>query len=428
MTYAFIDTNLLMHFKVFEGMNWKQLLGDKDYCIMIAPTVLDEVDKHKDSSKTKLRNRAKKIFKILSGYLDGKSFNNINLAFCYEDCTIDFSSSEYSNAREDDYIIAYAKAFTTNERKVVVSNDIGMKFRAKKASLDFVMPDSSSENILSQEPTEEEKTIKELTRQLEEFQNRMAKPELRFRNDARFLSFQTFRQPNLDSVLSQYEDELRKEFPFRYKNSSLISSPLLDLVNTLNLYSDEDIDRYNDAIDPYIERMVELKRISMLHKELDKYVYELQFSILNLGNAPTGQIGLKIFFPESMRLLSKKSYVKKDFTPPDKPRLETEDNKKLREAIEGVRLQNFHYHPIYGLTQTPPENQVLESYWDVRKTISNNYFKQYNPVTHCMRLDFEIPDKLFVVADKPGTHIIKWVIIDSSNPNTINGELTIELL
>ena len=427
MTYAFIDTNLLMHFKVFEGMKWEQLLGDKDYCLMIAPTVLDEVDKHKDSSKTKLRNRAKKIFKILSGYLDGKSFNNINLAFCYEDCTIDFSSSEYSNAREDDYIIAYAKAFTTNERKVVVSNDIGMKFRAKKASLDFIMPDSSSENMLSQEPTEEEKTIKELKRQLEEFQNRIAKPVLRFRDDEESLSFQTFNQPKLETILSHYEDELHTEFPYRPKKSSSTDYPWLDLVNTFSPYSNEDIDRYNNAIDPYIEQMVSLKRRSLLHRELDKYVYEVQFSILNLGNAPTGQLGLKIFFPESLRLLSKKSYVKMDFTPPDKPRLETEDNKKMRELMEGVRLPNFHIHPIYGVTQTPPENQVLESHWDVSRTISDNYFKQFNSITHFMRVDFEMPDGLFVVADKPGTHVIKWLIVDPSNPNPINGELTIEL-
>lgn len=62
MTNAFIDTNILLHFKVFEGIKWDKFLGDKDYALVICPTVLDEIDKHKDSSKSRIKNRAKKSF------------------------------------------------------------------------------------------------------------------------------------------------------------------------------------------------------------------------------------------------------------------------------------------------------------------------------------------------------------------------------
>ena len=82
MTYAFVDTNLLLHFKVFEGINWTNLLNDKEVVLVICPTVLDEIDKHKDSAKGKVRNRAKAIYKILSDYLDGRKFNGIDLIFC----------------------------------------------------------------------------------------------------------------------------------------------------------------------------------------------------------------------------------------------------------------------------------------------------------------------------------------------------------
>lgn len=61
MTYAFLDTNMLLHYKVFEGMPWSEILGDDEYRFIICQKVFDEIDKHKDGDKTKLRNRAKKI-------------------------------------------------------------------------------------------------------------------------------------------------------------------------------------------------------------------------------------------------------------------------------------------------------------------------------------------------------------------------------
>lgn len=99
MTYAFIDTNILMHFKVFDGIDWYSFLSDRDYCLMVCPTVSDDIDKHKDSNKSKARNRAKKVFKILSDHIDGKKFGNVNLEF-FSNPPSETSSSDYNGARE----------------------------------------------------------------------------------------------------------------------------------------------------------------------------------------------------------------------------------------------------------------------------------------------------------------------------------------
>lgn len=106
MTFAFIDINVLVHFKVFEGIKWKDLLNDKDFVLGVCPTVIDEIDKYKDSAKSKVRNRARSIYKILSDYMDGKTCCGIELNFCEH-----LSTSNYSNGREDDYIISSVKAF-----------------------------------------------------------------------------------------------------------------------------------------------------------------------------------------------------------------------------------------------------------------------------------------------------------------------------
>ena len=63
MTYIFLDTNSLLHFQDFENINWNDIVKDPDYEIVICPMVLNEINKHKDSSIGKRRERAKKSIK-----------------------------------------------------------------------------------------------------------------------------------------------------------------------------------------------------------------------------------------------------------------------------------------------------------------------------------------------------------------------------
>ena len=39
MTYAFLDTSILMQYKVFEGMPWGDIIGDNDYQFVVPKKV-----------------------------------------------------------------------------------------------------------------------------------------------------------------------------------------------------------------------------------------------------------------------------------------------------------------------------------------------------------------------------------------------------
>lgn len=71
MTYAFLDTSVLMHYKVFDGMPWASIIGDPNFCFVISQKVFDEIDKHKDGSNLRRKKRARAINRILLKYLDG---------------------------------------------------------------------------------------------------------------------------------------------------------------------------------------------------------------------------------------------------------------------------------------------------------------------------------------------------------------------
>lgn len=60
MKYLVLDTNVFIHYKDFEHIDWKSLVGD-DTTICITQKVIGEIDKHKDQSRGRIQKRAKKI-------------------------------------------------------------------------------------------------------------------------------------------------------------------------------------------------------------------------------------------------------------------------------------------------------------------------------------------------------------------------------
>lgn len=60
MKYLVLDTNVYLHYKDFEQVDWKSMVGD-DVTICVPMVVLNEIDKHKDQSRGKIQKRAKKL-------------------------------------------------------------------------------------------------------------------------------------------------------------------------------------------------------------------------------------------------------------------------------------------------------------------------------------------------------------------------------
>lgn len=360
MTYAFIDTNLLLHFKVFEGIKWTKLLNDKDVVLVICPTVLDEIDKHKDSAKGKVRNRAKSIYKILSDYLDGKTTNNIDLIFCKAG-TVDTTTSNYSNGREDEYIIAAASAFSKESRKVIVSFDIGMKFRAKQAGIDFLMPDETPENRLSQEPTDEEKRIKELEKELYLYKNRRSKPTLTFSDGINIIEISQYVEPDFSLSLQKYREKLSADNqPYVYRTPRIADYlPKEQVRQIVCPYTDEQIEEYNNSITSYIDKLVQLKYIKLHTSVIDEHVFELQFTVSNKGSEPTGKMGLQIDYPDGIVIVDEYSYCESDLTPPEKPILQTNQEKQFAELTkQTLAIHNYDFinHCYYS-----NDNRVYEN-------------------------------------------------------------------
>lgn len=62
MTYLFIDINISLYYKFFVEIPWSELFGNP-YKIVLAPVVVDELDKNKRHPNSKISSRARKVLK-----------------------------------------------------------------------------------------------------------------------------------------------------------------------------------------------------------------------------------------------------------------------------------------------------------------------------------------------------------------------------
>lgn len=73
MKYLFLDTNIYLHFKDVEGIDWKSLVtGGEDFTIVVPPIVREEINEKKDHTRGKIQHRAKKFSQNLLIYFSKK--------------------------------------------------------------------------------------------------------------------------------------------------------------------------------------------------------------------------------------------------------------------------------------------------------------------------------------------------------------------
>ncbi len=70
LTHCFLDTNVFLHFQMFDTVDWPQVLGAQHVCLMLTTTVMEELNRHKDDAKNPGRQkRAKEILSKLDDIL-----------------------------------------------------------------------------------------------------------------------------------------------------------------------------------------------------------------------------------------------------------------------------------------------------------------------------------------------------------------------
>lgn len=259
--------------------------------------------------------------------MDGNPISSLDIEFCSNPSKISTERDDFDSSSSDEYIVFAAHEFDSKGcRKVIVTGDGGMKLRAMKVGLETILIKDSN-YLIAQEPTDEEKKIKQLEKEIARYTNRCSKPRLFFEDAKDTIVLHKCNISDFSDELEVFRSELLEKYPHRYpeqlrKGCVINGLTIPDLRSSFSLYTTEDYETYNreiDDYDDYIEEMVKHQKKKLLYSAIDDCVQEVKLFIFNQGTSPTGKMGVKILLPEDLVVLSEDAWVSCDMTTPDPP-------------------------------------------------------------------------------------------------------------
>lgn len=210
--YAFLDTNVLIHFPFVNEIDWPKVLTSKQVCLVIAPIVLTELDNVKDGmTKPGRRELAGKVSKFITTSLEKvdpgletplpERPNTTVMYFGEDDLTI---KPQLRNDKQDDHLIAamlHFKEKCPSFSTVLIAGDNNCRFRARGFNLIARNPEELGLEKRPLPITEEEKRL----RQLEKI---IPKAEIRFgqKDDSLFLPF-TPKFKHIENEIAKYKKQ-----------------------------------------------------------------------------------------------------------------------------------------------------------------------------------------------------------------------------
>ncbi len=419
MVYLFLDTNSFLEFQPFESIKWAEVCGEPEFAIVIAPIVIRELNKYKDNTRGKKRERARKARKRINEIIRGTNPSKLNVQICKNPSKNAFEHPDFHKDIADDWLIFSAYEFDEgNNRKVIVSNDTGIFIIAQQFGINSIeIPDKY---LVPPEPTEEETKIKELQRRLAEYESALPNVSLSFGKGKTHMELNKAIAPNFAERITKYKDELAKKYTHKYKKPE---NPILPLNIPDILYSDKDYDRYNALIEPYIKDESWNMATRDMFEYINSCIIPLKFELNNCGAIPSGLLGIQIKFSHNAKILSRE---------------ESRNTFKLRKTEEPV-LQSSHIPTIPPINLSaftpgaffipPQENNDTIYSWDIETPIdvSKPFFFDHDPVIQNMPPKIFAKNQFYVFLCYSQEFEIYWEIADSKLPHKIKGTLSVSI-
>lgn len=189
MKYIFLDTNIFLHSKPLDNINWLKICQDEKCEIIIAPIVIYELDKSKVNNDNKGR-RARNALHKIENCIDKNSFGirkNVDLhVIDHKPQKNIFKNHGLNYEDHDDHLLASIIDFKIQQKVDVYlcSYDVGPRIRSKQFGIKTIkIPD---EYILPEEDRANEKKLKSLTQEITLLKSRIPRPQILFENGETF--------------------------------------------------------------------------------------------------------------------------------------------------------------------------------------------------------------------------------------------------
>jgi len=420
MHYIFLDTNIYLHFRDYEDIDWEKVTEQNGaYEFVLAPIVFSELDKHKYDKNQRLSRKAKEVVKKLDSAIEqgrlARFFVQFQLTNASEDVYL-LNSLVRSDA--DDTLIAsilhFKAGIQESDSITFVTNDIGPKRKAQARGIRSLVMDQSY--LLNGEVDESERTIKNLQQELNELKNKIPKIEISFREGSNRLkierkSFTAQKDIFISSKFKRMELLHRQVDPEAEDQNPYINPMIL---NHINKPTKNQKEQYNEELVAYYLEYREY--LEKLYDFIctDNEILKIEIVLRNSGNVPAEDIDVRLFFPINLDFISKKDCPMKP-EEPESPKLKR-GFIDMFQPSKGIQMQS-----LILSAQTPIEEriEIEESINGFELKLKSYRLKQHThwafPTIHVR------PTASFAWKGFP----IKYEVIIANVPNLIDGQLNL---
>ena len=211
----FVDTNAFIQVQDLHTRPWRTLFaGVKRVDIMVASSVVRELDKHKTSQRQRLRDRSRAAWQLIRRALKEPDRMIIvrpaapEVRLVLAKVKPDWSSlTELDPNNPDDFLVA--EAVTYGSGAILFSHDGGPQFSADKVGLQAIEP--PQDWLLPDEPTDKDKELAKVKAEL--ILERQRKPTIIVEFDKSHFGFKT---PQLKPLTASERERCVEKFLAQY--------------------------------------------------------------------------------------------------------------------------------------------------------------------------------------------------------------------
>ena len=390
---VFPDTNLFLHYRSLNEIDWCSLLHSNTVEIEIAPVVARELEKQKTLNPSrKLRDRAATALKFLHNHLANPQVRDgVTLQFLIKEPTAEFATSRGLNLQlEDDRLIGTFFLYrdeNSDTRCVLVTGDLPLTVKAHQCQIEFLPLDESL--LLPTEPDPLEKKNKELAAELNRYKSREPVLAVLFDDHENHARFQLPSPANIadpePEIKAQLAAAKEKVQPVELRPkqelgpATIANNPILQFAESLRQtmegvesFGRQFYENYNVQVAAYYRAYEKYLRDSVSFKTLALRTIELNLIVANSGTCPAEDIYVMLHFPDGFTLYDEKH-------PPKMPEEPAAPSKEMNLFPHSSLLTSMPYIPDIGGRFPQPRDPSVPK---IRKTNSYNVEFERDKLQH----------------------------------------------
>lgn len=423
MKTVFIDTNIFLHYKLFDQIDWLEVCSTEKCELVIPPIVIDELDKHKIGN-TKIGKRARNVLGKIEKLYENENFEiqkNVLIKIISDKPKIETFVNNGLNYEEQDHrIFASILEYTKIHPSCIISlmtGDVGPRIRARQYNINVIKP--PQKYFIPPGASEEEKQIKKLEKENILLKSRIPDLTIEFENGKKFFKIKkkdktidkkSFILENLTNQKSEFEYLVLKEND--YENPM---NAFLQTINNLSL-SEEQVEKYNKELDDYFDKYENYLNKKWKHLLYRNLSYDISICLFNDGTTPAENVDIHLHFPDGFDLINLDDFPNppKEPKPPYKP--------KSRFDMEGLGFTNY----LPNLNPTFPSTSKIEiNKPSIRKTNSYEVDFQKKYLKHHYRTKLDTLVLIYENIEDIQNFKIDYILSAANMPDVIRGNLNI---